>query len=83
MVRHRRLDRLRRCWSIALAPAFKATQDQAEFLPDHYESIKAFNLQDEAFPQNSQVGAIVVFDRKDGGKLTEDDPPRCSRSSTA
>ena len=34
---------------IALAPTFKATQDQAEFLPDHYESIKAFNLQDEAF----------------------------------
>jgi putative drug exporter of the RND superfamily len=58
---------------IALAPAFKATQDQAEFLPGHYESIKAFNLQDEAFPQNSQVGAIVVFDRKDGGKLTADD----------
>ena len=58
---------------IALAPAFKATQDQAEFLPDHYESIKAYNLQDEAFPSNSQVAAIVVFDRKDGGQLTADD----------
>ncbi len=58
---------------VGLAPAFKATQDQAEFLPDHYESIKAFNLQDEAFPSNSSVGAIVVFDREDGGKLTADD----------
>jgi RND superfamily putative drug exporter len=58
---------------IALAPPFKATQDQAEFLPDHYESIKAYTLQDKAFPSNSQVGAIVVFDREDGGKLTEDD----------
>src|SRR4051812_48230572 len=58
---------------IALAPGFKATQEQAEFLPDHYESIKAFNLQDEAFPSNSQVGAIVVFDRSDGGKLTAQD----------
>jgi RND superfamily putative drug exporter len=58
---------------IALAPPFKATQDQAEFLPGHYESIRAFNLQDKAFPQNSQVGAIVVFDRKDGGRLTADD----------
>src|SRR3954447_22457779 len=58
---------------VGLAPAFKATQDQAEFLPGHYESIKAFNLQDEAFPSNSQVGAIVVFDRSGGGKLTEDD----------
>src|SRR4051794_5283250 len=58
---------------VALAPPFKATNDQADFLPRHYESIKAYNLQNEAFPQNSQVGAIVVFDRKDGGKLTEDD----------
>ena len=54
-------------------PAFKATQDQAEFLPDHYESIKAYNLQDEAFGSTSQVAAIVVFDRKDGGQLTADD----------
>ena len=30
---------------VALAPPFKATQDQAEFLPSHYESIKAFELQ--------------------------------------
>jgi RND superfamily putative drug exporter len=58
---------------IGLAPAFKATQEQAEFLPDHYESIKAFNLQDEAFGSTSQVAAIVVFDREDGGKLTADD----------
>jgi len=58
---------------IALAPPFKATQDQAEFLPGHYESIKAFELQAEAFPQDSTVGAIVVFDREDGGRLTEDD----------
>ena len=58
---------------IALAPAFKATQDQAEFLPDHYESIRAFTLQDEAFPQSSQIAAIIVFDRTDGAKLTADD----------
>jgi RND superfamily putative drug exporter len=58
---------------IALAPTFKATQDQAEFLPDHYESIKAYTLQDEAFGSTNQVAAIVVFDRKDGGKLTADD----------
>ena len=58
---------------VALAPAFKATQDQAEFLPGHYESIKAFELQAEAFPQDNTIGAIVVFDRKDGEKLTDDD----------
>jgi RND superfamily putative drug exporter len=58
---------------VALAPPFKATQDQAEFLPSHYESIKAFELQQEAFPQDDSVAAIVVFDREDGGKLTEAD----------
>ena len=58
---------------VALAPTFKATQDQADFLPRHYESIKAAELQQEAFPQDNTVGAIVVFDRKDGEKLTEDD----------
>ncbi len=64
---------------IALAPPFKATQDQAEFLPAKYESIKAFELQGEAFPQDSTTGAIVVFDRKDGGQLTEDDTAEVQR----
>jgi putative drug exporter of the RND superfamily len=58
---------------VALAPPFKATNDQADFLPRHYESIKAAELQQDAFPQDNTVGAIVVFDRKDGAKLTEDD----------
>lgn len=58
---------------VALAPPFKATQDQADFLPRHYESIKAAELQQEAFPQDNTIGAIVVFDRKDGEQLTDDD----------
>ena len=58
---------------VALAPPFKATNDQADFLPRHYESIKAAELQQEAFPQDNTIGAIVVFDRKDGEKLTEED----------
>ena len=58
---------------VALAPPFKATNDQADFLPRHYESIKAAELQQEAFPQDSTIAAIVVFDRKDGEKLTEED----------
>ena len=58
---------------VALAPPFKATNDQADFLPRHYESIKAAELQQDAFPQDNTIGAIVVFDRKDGAKLTEDD----------
>lgn len=58
---------------IATAPALTATTDEAEFLPKHYESIKAANLQEEAFPSQGAPGAILVFDRKDGGKLTTED----------
>ncbi len=58
---------------ISAAPGLKATTDESEFLPKHYESIEAANLQDKAFPGQDQPGAILVFDRKDGGKLTAED----------
>ena len=58
---------------IATAPKLSATSDQSEFLPSKYESIRAANLQTEAFPQQNGVGAILVFDREDGQPLTEAD----------
>jgi RND superfamily putative drug exporter len=58
---------------IATAPKLSATSDQSEFLPSKYESIRAANLQTEAFPQQSAVGAILVFDREDGQPLTAAD----------
>ncbi|QIG45023.1 MMPL family transporter [Nocardioides anomalus] len=58
---------------VALAPKFESTQDQADFLPRHYESIKAAELQADEFPSEDTTGAIVVFDRKDGEKLSEAD----------
>ena len=60
------------------APALQSTQDQSEFLPEHYESVKALTVQQEAFPERGEIGAIVVFDREDGGKLTEDDQAKVS-----
>lgn len=57
----------------ATAPALQSTQDQSEFLPKHYESVKALTVQQEAFPERGEVGAIVVFDREDGGKLSAAD----------
>ena len=42
---------------IATAPALTATTDEAEFLPKHYESIKAANLQEQAFPSQGAPGA--------------------------
>jgi RND superfamily putative drug exporter len=58
---------------VATAPKLAATSDQSEFLPSHYESIKAATLQQKAFPQQTTPGAIMVFDRKDGKPLTADD----------
>jgi RND superfamily putative drug exporter len=58
---------------ILTAPKLSSTADQSEFLPSKYESIRAANLQTEAFPQQTSVGALVVFDRTDGGPLTAAD----------
>ncbi|TDC46058.1 MMPL family transporter [Jiangella ureilytica] len=58
---------------IATAPALTSTTDEADFLPDHYESIQAAELQAEAFPDRTETAAIMVFDREDGGELTDED----------
>src|SRR4051794_7315351 len=55
------------------APKLSSTADQSEFLPSKYESIRAANLQTDAFPQQTSVGALLVFDRTDGGALTDAD----------
>lgn len=56
-----------------LAPALQSTQDNSEFLPDHYESIQAAKLQDAKFSDAFSPGAILVIERKDGGKITAAD----------
>lgn len=58
---------------VLTAPKLTSTQDQSEFLPDHYESIKAAKLQEEAFPAATTPGALLVFERTDGAELTEAD----------
>ena len=61
---------------IATAPALPTTTNEASFLPSSYESIKAQNLQDQAFPEAGKVdaaAAIIVFARSDGGRLTPAD----------
>src|ERR1700685_4845051 len=61
---------------IATAPALPTTSNEASFLPSSYESIKAQNLQDQAFPQAGQVdatAAIIVFARSGGGPLSAAD----------
>jgi RND superfamily putative drug exporter len=58
---------------ISFAPKLTSTSDESEFLPAHYESIKAATIQQDEFPASSQVGAILVFDREDGQALSEAD----------
>src|SRR4051794_23757362 len=58
---------------VVSSPGLKATTDQSDFLPRHYESIKAAELQQQAFPEQRQPAALIVFSREDGGSLTEAD----------
>src|SRR5215831_8840765 len=69
-------------WVIAAAaviltsPGLPTTTNESSFLPKDYESIRAMDLQDKAFPQAGHVtsaAAIIVFSRADGGKLTAAD----------
>lgn len=56
-----------------LAPALQSTSDNSEFLPKHYESIKALQVQQDEFPGQGNPAAILVFTRADGGKLQATD----------
>jgi RND superfamily putative drug exporter len=58
---------------VALAPGLKSTTDQSDFLPKHYESIKATDLMSSAFPQQDDAGATIVFSRPDGSPLSQAD----------
>jgi putative drug exporter of the RND superfamily len=63
---------------ISFAPKLTSTSDESEFLPTHYESIKAATIQQKEFPASSQVGAILVFDHRDGSALTAADQKQAS-----
>src|SRR5580700_11965806 len=69
-------------WVIAAAaviltsPGLPSNSNESSFLPKNYESIRAMDLQDKAFPQTGNVtttAAIIVFSRADGGPLTAAD----------
>ncbi|MDH6116046.1 RND superfamily putative drug exporter [Kitasatospora sp. GAS204A] len=58
---------------VASAPTLTAQTDESSFLPTHYESIQASELQQQAFPSNFTPSAILLFERTDGGKLDAGD----------
>src|ERR1051325_5729305 len=58
---------------VSFAPQFKASNQQTDFLPGKYDSVKAVHLTDKAFPETKGQSAIVVVTRTDGGALTAAD----------
>ncbi len=64
---------------VSFAPSLQTTTDEAEFLPDHYESIKAAELQADKFPGATTPAAILVFQREDDAELTADDQAEVDR----
>jgi RND superfamily putative drug exporter len=68
---------------VSFAPKLTSTTDESAFLPKHYESIRAATLQEKEFPSQSQPGAILVFSRTDGGKLTAADSAKVEQVVSA
>ncbi|MFF3467094.1 MMPL family transporter [Streptomyces sp. NPDC002619] len=64
---------------VATAPSLPSNSDESSFLPKSYESIKAADLQERAFPSAFTPSAIVLYQRTDGGKLTASDQQDIAR----
>ncbi|MFD0364385.1 MMPL family transporter [Nocardia sp. GCM10030253] len=58
---------------VSAAPTLTATTDQSAFLPSHYESVQAMNLQQQAFPNDVTPAALIVVERADDTALTAAD----------
>ncbi len=76
-------------WVVASAlcavfgPGLSSTSDNSEFLPKHYESIRALEVQEREFPGQGNPGAILVFTREDGGKLAAADSAKVAEIMAA
>ncbi|MGW7265170.1 MMPL family transporter [Streptomyces sp. NPDC054842] len=64
---------------VATAPSLPSSSDESSFLPSSYESIRAADLQAEAFPGAFTPSAIALYQRGDGAKLTADDKKEVAR----
>ncbi|MGW3493830.1 MMPL family transporter [Streptomyces sp. NPDC001020] len=58
---------------VATAPSLPSNSDESSFLPKSYESIKAADIQQEAFPGAFTPSVIALYQRTDGGALTAAD----------
>ncbi|MEU6774956.1 MMPL family transporter [Streptomyces sp. NPDC046759] len=67
---------------VATAPGLPSNSDESSFLPKSYESIKAADLQQKAFPSAFTPSAIALYQRTDGGRLTAADKKDVARITT-
>lgn len=70
---------------VVFAPTLSdvTTNDQANFLPSSYESVKAQELAEEKFAQSNDSTATVVVRRTDGQPLTEADQAKVGELASA
>ncbi|HEY5478157.1 MAG TPA: MMPL family transporter [Gaiellaceae bacterium] len=56
---------------VAFAPGLPTSTNESDFLPRHYESIKAQNVRTESFPAAFSPSVVAVFHRSDWKKLSK------------
>ncbi|WP_433889797.1 MMPL family transporter [Streptomyces sp. CA-111067] len=64
---------------VATAPSLPSNSDESSFLPSSYQSIKAMDIQEKAFPSNFTPSAIVLYQRNDNAPLTAADKAEISK----
>jgi RND superfamily putative drug exporter len=58
---------------VALSPGLPTSSDESDFLPRHYESIRAQDVRDQSFPSAFSPSVVIVFHRTDGKALSAAD----------
>jgi RND superfamily putative drug exporter len=61
---------------VSVAPALRTSTDQKSFLPGSYESVRAQQVAERAFPAHAGSSALLVIRRADGARLGARDRAR-------
>jgi putative drug exporter of the RND superfamily len=64
---------------VATAPTLPTSSQESDFLPSHYESIQALDLQAKAFPAAFTPSVIAVVSRQDGKALSDADSAKVTQ----
>jgi RND superfamily putative drug exporter len=68
---------------VVLAPGLPTSSQESDFLPSHYESIRAQQLHDAKFPAAFSPSVVAVFHRADWKPLTAADSANVRRVAAA